>query len=422
MFGPLAFLFLIFPTGQPPSRRWGWLLRVMLVAFAVLMIGFALTPGSLEAGFAELPRAGREPDRTPFGLEAGGRSDHDRGRFDRGRRRAALGRLLDPAVPTRRSARATADQVAGVPRRLPRDDPRALLRLDRHRRHQRRRGRFRAGLLRLRHRRVPRHPCGLRHRDPAARPLGPGCRRPEDRAVRAPRRRVRDRRGDRRSSWRRSCSSAWGAASMCPRLAVAAVLAVGFTLVRSRARRWANRIVYGKRSTPYEVLSEFAERVGETYSTEDVLPRMAQLLGDATGARTARVWLRIGNELRAETSWPVDAPAAASVAVHGRRAADLRRRRRVRGTAPRGPPRGAHRRAHGCRPDEPDEGEARARHGGAGRARASQRPADRGPPGVAPADRRGAGRACEEVGAGHPRRRAAAAGGAPGEAATWQTR
>ena len=102
-----------------------------------------------------------------------------------------------------------------------------------------------------------------------------------------------------------------------PTLAVAAVLAVGFTLVRSRARRWANRIVYGKRSTPYEVLSEFAERVGETYSTEDVLPRMAQLLGEATGARTARVWLRIGNELRAESSWPAEAPNVPAVSVRG---------------------------------------------------------------------------------------------------------
>ena len=102
-----------------------------------------------------------------------------------------------------------------------------------------------------------------------------------------------------------------------PTIVVAVLLAIGFTVVRSRARRWANRIVYGKRSTPYEVLSEFAERVGETYSMEDVLPRMAQLLGNATGARTARVWLRIGNELRAETSWPVDAPAAASVTVQG---------------------------------------------------------------------------------------------------------
>ena len=54
MFGPLGFLFLIFPTGRPASRRWGWLLRVMLVAYAVTLIGFALTPGSLTAGFAEL--------------------------------------------------------------------------------------------------------------------------------------------------------------------------------------------------------------------------------------------------------------------------------------------------------------------------------------------------------------------------------
>ena len=107
-------------------------------------------------------------------------------------------------------------------------------------------------------------------------------------------------------------------------LTVAAVLAIGFTVVRSRARRWANRIVYGKRSTPYEVLSEFAERVGETYSTEDVLPRMAQLLGDATGARTARVWLRIGNELRAETSWPAGRAGGRERGRTGRRAADLR--------------------------------------------------------------------------------------------------
>jgi signal transduction histidine kinase len=100
-------------------------------------------------------------------------------------------------------------------------------------------------------------------------------------------------------------------------IVIGAGLATGFILVRKRAQRWADRIVYGKRSTPYEVLSEFAERVGETYSTEDVLPRMAQLLGEATGAREARVWLRIGNEMRAEASWPHDAPAIGNVPVRG---------------------------------------------------------------------------------------------------------
>ena len=37
--------------------------------------------------------------------------------------------------------------------------------------------------------------------------------------------------------------------------------------LRRRARRVADRIVYGKRATPYEVLTAFSERVGDTYAT-----------------------------------------------------------------------------------------------------------------------------------------------------------
>jgi signal transduction histidine kinase len=83
----------------------------------------------------------------------------------------------------------------------------------------------------------------------------------------------------------------------------AATIAVAFNPVRDRAKRFANRIVYGRRATPYEVLSEFSERMGETYSVEDVLPRMATLLGQSTGAREAVVWLRVGAELRPSASW-----------------------------------------------------------------------------------------------------------------------
>src|SRR6266571_2519585 len=36
-----------------------------------------------------------------------------------------------------------------------------------------------------------------------------------------------------------------------------AVVAVAFQPVRERIQRFANRLVYGKRATPYEVLSEF---------------------------------------------------------------------------------------------------------------------------------------------------------------------
>jgi signal transduction histidine kinase len=83
------------------------------------------------------------------------------------------------------------------------------------------------------------------------------------------------------------------------------------------ARRIADRIVYGGRATPYEILTEFSGRVGETYSTEDVLPRMAQLLADATGATTAHVWLRVGSEFRAAASWPFGEEPPAAVSSSG---------------------------------------------------------------------------------------------------------
>ena len=71
-----------------------------------------------------------------------------------------------------------------------------------------------------------------------------------------------------------------------------------------RMARVVDRLVYGRRATPYEVLTEFSERVGTSYATEDVLPRMAQVLGEGTGAEVARVWLRAGRELRHAAAWP----------------------------------------------------------------------------------------------------------------------
>jgi signal transduction histidine kinase len=91
-------------------------------------------------------------------------------------------------------------------------------------------------------------------------------------------------------------------------LAFVFVAAVAFQPLRERARRLANRLVYGRRATPYEVLSEFSERVGGTFSTEDVLPRMARLVVESTGATRVVVWLRVRDEWRVEARWPAEAP------------------------------------------------------------------------------------------------------------------
>ena len=93
----------------------------------------------------------------------------------------------------------------------------------------------------------------------------------------------------------------------------AAVIALAFQPVRRWARRVANRLVYGNRATPYEVLAEFSDRLAGAYSTDDVMPRMAQIVAEGTGADRADVWLRVGGQLRNEACWPADAPRQPSV-------------------------------------------------------------------------------------------------------------
>jgi signal transduction histidine kinase len=78
----------------------------------------------------------------------------------------------------------------------------------------------------------------------------------------------------------------------------ASVMALALALGLRPAKRLARRLVFGKRATPYEAMAEFSERLGETYATDDVLPRMAEIVRASTGADVARVWLLVGRELR----------------------------------------------------------------------------------------------------------------------------
>jgi signal transduction histidine kinase len=87
-------------------------------------------------------------------------------------------------------------------------------------------------------------------------------------------------------------------------VAATAVVAVLFQPVRDRVQKFANRLVYGERATPYEVLSDFADRVGGSYDAAELLPRMARTVAEGVGAARVEVWLATQGQLNLEAAWP----------------------------------------------------------------------------------------------------------------------
>ena len=94
-----------------------------------------------------------------------------------------------------------------------------------------------------------------------------------------------------------------------------AIVAVGFQPARERLQKLANGLVYGKRATPYQVLSEFSSHVAGSYAADEVLPRMARVLQEGTGAEAATVWLRRGDALHASAIWPQPATRDGEVSL-----------------------------------------------------------------------------------------------------------
>ena len=71
------------------------------------------------------------------------------------------------------------------------------------------------------------------------------------------------------------------------------------------------------------MLSQFSGGVAGAYSADEVLPQMARMLTEATGAERAEVWLGSGGAERLAATWPPAAvtsdPPAGSVTGPGRR-------------------------------------------------------------------------------------------------------
>jgi len=309
----LPLLFLLFPDGRVPSRRWRPLLWTLVAAFLVNVVGFALTPGPLSSGFTEI----RSRVDNPLGLPSGWKGAVEsvttvagvavflggvlavvalimRFRRARGDERQQIKWLAyvgaaAAIIPLTGIAIALVRSVAGVPE--PDNDPvlnflfisfgtillvgiptACAIAAFKYRLYEldivvKKTVMF--GLIAL----------AITATGLAAIALLP--------------------------------TFALGIGSGLSLRSLLLGLALGLLVwpFRRFASRVADRVVYGKRATPYEVLSDFSGRMAGAYSTDDVLPRMAEILGQGCGAERAGVWLRVGNEIRLAASWPDEVDA-----------------------------------------------------------------------------------------------------------------
>jgi signal transduction histidine kinase len=98
------------------------------------------------------------------------------------------------------------------------------------------------------------------------------------------------------------------ASNLALTLGATALVAVVFEPVRARVQHWANRAVYGRRATPYEVLTAIVDDLATAASSDDQLEGMATLLADGTAARHATIWVEAGGTLHAAACWPPHDP------------------------------------------------------------------------------------------------------------------
>lgn len=81
-----------------------------------------------------------------------------------------------------------------------------------------------------------------------------------------------------------------------------ALVAFAFEPLRQRLQRIANRIVYGRRATPYEVLSDFTRNIGS--SDAELLAQVARSLAEGTTAASAAVWVATRDGFVRTAAWP----------------------------------------------------------------------------------------------------------------------
>jgi signal transduction histidine kinase len=87
------------------------------------------------------------------------------------------------------------------------------------------------------------------------------------------------------------------------------IVALLFSRVQAGVERVVGRSVHDGAANPYQVLSRFSQNLA-TDTTDQLSARMAQLLGEGTGAQWTQVWLVVSGRLLLAATWPVAAVVA----------------------------------------------------------------------------------------------------------------
>lgn len=94
-------------------------------------------------------------------------------------------------------------------------------------------------------------------------------------------------------------------------IAATVLVAVAFDPLRSRLQRIANRLVYGERASPYDVMADVSHRLAGMTSPAQALPAIAEAVARGVGAERARVTLVTPGGDRVEVTYPPDDPGTA---------------------------------------------------------------------------------------------------------------
>ncbi len=95
-----------------------------------------------------------------------------------------------------------------------------------------------------------------------------------------------------------------GAGSAGLKILATAIAAFAFEPMREFLARFANRLVYGERATPYEVMAEASDRLAGAISVEEILPRIAEATVKGVGGVAGQVTAFLPGGGSRTVEWP----------------------------------------------------------------------------------------------------------------------